>query len=163
MPLAPWLQQQDRETNGLFAIDRAERLARVQALSDSVLERIASIIPVTPVTLACAAIQSFEGDFISHEQLIARMAEMRDVLRELNARVIHREGSVDEIFDRAWRMLKMRRMLVRVGAGYSVLPGSRPLVSYYANSISHLLGPFADGVRARDMLPSLAPHMASTI
>jgi len=83
---------------------------------------------------------------------------MRDVLRELNARVIHREGPVDEIFDRAWRMLEMRRILVRVGEGYSILPGNRPLVSYYANSVSHLLGPFADGVSQRDRLPaSLSP------
>jgi glycerol-3-phosphate O-acyltransferase len=154
-PLAPWLDREDRETGGLFALERAERLARVQLLSDSVLERIAAIIPVTPVSLACAAIQSFDGDFISHDQLLARMSEMRDVLTELNARVIHREGSVEEIFDRAWRMLEMRRILVRVGAGYSVLPGNRPLVSYYANSISHLLGPFADGVRERDRLPAL--------
>lgn len=156
LPLSPWLERQELETGGLFAIDRAERLARVQTLSDSVLEKIAAIIPVTPVTLACAAVQSFDGDFIAHEQLIARMGEMRDVLHELNARVIHREGSVEEIFDRAWRMLKMRRMLVRVGAGYSVMPGNRPLISYYANSISHLLGPFAEGVRERDLLPALA-------
>ncbi len=160
-PLAPWLEQQERETGGLFGIERAERLARVQALSDSVIDRIAAIVPVTPVTLACAALQSFDGDFISHEQLIARMGEMRDVLRELNARVIHREGSVDEIFDRAWRMLKMRRILVRVGAGYSVMPGNRPLLSYYANSISHLLGPFAQGVRERDQLPALAAGTVS--
>ena len=155
-PLAPWFDREDRDTGGLFALERPERLARVQLLSDSVLERIAAIIPVTPVSLACAAIQSFDGDYISHEQLLARMSEMRDVLTELNARVIHREGSVEEIFDRAWRMLRMRRILVRVGAGYSVLPGNRPLVSYYANSISHLLGPFAEGVRQRDLLPALA-------
>jgi len=154
-PLAPWLDREDRETGGLFTIERPERLARVQKLSDSVLERIAAIIPVTPVTLACAAIQSFDGDFISHDRLLARIGEMRDVLRELNARVVHREGSVEEIFDRAWRMLHMRRILVRVGAGYAVLPGNRPLVSYYANSISHLLGPFAEGVRERDRLPAL--------
>ncbi len=157
IPLAPWLDQQDRDTagTGLFSIERVERLALVQSLSDAVLERIAAIIPVTPVTLACAAVQSFDGDFISHQQLVARMAEMRDVLRELNARVIHREGTIDDIFDRAWRMLSMRRMLVHVGTGYSVLPGSRALVSYYANSIAHLLGPFADGVRLRDTLPAL--------
>jgi glycerol-3-phosphate O-acyltransferase len=155
-PLSPWLDREDRDTGGLFELERTERLARVQLLSDSVLERIAAIVPVTPVSLACAAKQSFDGDFISHDQLLARMSEMRDVLTELNARVIHREGSVEEIFDRAWRMLQMRRILVRVGAGYSVLPGNRPLVSYYANSISHLLGPFADGVRERDQLPALA-------
>jgi len=153
--VAPWLDAQDRAVGNIFSIERAERLARIQALSDSVLERIAAIIPVTPVTLACAAVQSFDGDFISHSQLITRMGEMRDVLRELNARVIYSEGSIDEIFDRAWRMLGMRRILVRIGDGYSVLEGNRPLVSYYANSISHLLGPFAEGVRERDRLPAL--------
>jgi glycerol-3-phosphate O-acyltransferase len=155
-PVAPWIEQQDRETGGLFVIERPERLARMQLLSDAVLERIAALIPVTAVPLACAALQSFDGDFVSHAQLIERVAEMREVLRELNARVIHREGSADEIFERAWRMLRMRRMLVRVGDGYSILPGNRPLVSYYANSISHLLGPFAEGVRERDRLPALA-------
>jgi glycerol-3-phosphate O-acyltransferase len=154
--VAPWLDEQDRTGGNLFAMERGERLARVQELSDSVLDKIAAIIPVTPVTLACAAIQSFDGDFISHRQLIARISEMRDVLRELNARIIHREGSVEDIFDRAWRMLSMRRILVRVGDGYSVMPANRPLVSYYANSISHLLGPFAEGVRERDLLPLLA-------
>lgn len=154
LPLAPWLEQQDRETGGLFGVDRPERLARVQALSDSVLERIAAIIPVTPVPLACAAVQSFDSDFISRDQLLERMSDMRDVLRELNARVIHREGSIEEVLDRAWRMLRMRRILVEAGAGYAVPPGQRPLVNYYANSIAHLLGPFAEGIRKRDALPS---------
>jgi glycerol-3-phosphate O-acyltransferase len=154
-PLAPWFDQEDLETGGLFSLERSERLGRVQLLSDSVLARIAAIVPVTAVPLACAAIQSFDGDFITHKELLARMAEMRDVLRELNARVIHSEGSVEEVFDRAWRMLSMRRILVRVGAGYTVLPGNRELISYYANSVAHLLGPFADGVRQRDRLPAL--------
>jgi hypothetical protein len=51
--------------------------------------------------------------------------------------------------------------LVRTGAGYSVLAGNRPLVSYYANSISHLLGPFAEGVRQRDQLPALSAGTVS--
>ena len=153
-PIAGWLDQQDLETGGIFEIARTERLARIQLLSDSALERIAAIIPVTPVPLACAAVQSFDRDFISRDQLLERMSDMRDVLRELNARVIHREGSIEEVFDRAWRMLRMRRMLVEVGAGYAVPPGQRPLVSYYANSVAHLLGPFAEGVRSRDALPS---------
>ena len=156
LPLEPWLNEQDRQTGGLFDIARADRLARVQLLSDSVLEKIAAIVPVTSVALACAALQSFDGDFISHKRLLARMSEMNEVLHELNARVIHREGAVDAIFDRAWRMLRMRRILVRVGEGYAILPGNRSLISYYANSISHLLGPFAEGVRERDSLPALS-------
>jgi glycerol-3-phosphate O-acyltransferase len=153
--LAPWFESQDREIGDLFAIPRSERLARVQQLADIALHKIAEIIPVTPVCLACAAIQSFDGDFIAHEKLVERMREMRDVLKALNARMINYDGSPEETFDRAWRMLRMRRILVRSGNGYAVLPMNRPLVSYYANSVAHLLGPFAEGVRERDALPGL--------
>lgn len=155
-PLAPWFANQDREVGDLFAIPRPERLARVQQLADFALAKIAAIIPVTPVCLACAAIQSFDGDFIAHGKLLERMSEMRDVLRDLNARVVHYDGSIEETFDRAWRMLRMRRILVQSGEGYAILPMNRPLISYYANSIAHLLGPFAEGVRERDALPSLS-------
>jgi glycerol-3-phosphate O-acyltransferase len=154
--LEPWFLEQDRETGDFFSIPRSERLPRVQALTDSIIEKIAALVPVTPVPLTCAAIQSLDEDYIPHRELLRRMSEMRDVLNELNARVIHREGSIDETFDRAWRMLRMRRMLVRVGEGYSVLPSNRKLISYYANSIAHLLGPFSEGVRARDSLPTAA-------
>ena len=153
--LAPWLDQQDREIGDLFSLPRESRLNRVQSLADSALVRIAEIIPVTPVPLACAAIQSFDSHFLSHHQLLNRMSEMRDVLIELNGRVVHREGPIEEVFDRAWRMLRMRRILARSGEGYAVLPGGEQLVSYYANSIAHLLGPFTEGVRARDKLTAL--------
>jgi glycerol-3-phosphate O-acyltransferase len=159
--LSPWLEAQDKETGGLFALPRAERLQRVQILADLVLDRIASIIPVTAVTLACAALQTFEGDFVTHAQLLSRMEEMREVLHELNARVIHREGAIQEVFDRAWRMLKMRRILVRAGSGYAILPGNRPLVSYYANSIAHLLGPFTAGIREREAIQPFSAELSA--
>ena len=47
----------------------------------------------------------------------------------------------------------MRRVLTRQGTGFAVLPHGRPLVSYYANGIAHLLGPYEAAVRARDALP----------
>ena len=151
MPLASWFETEA----GLFELPRHERLARVQLLCDGVMERIGVLIPVTAVPLACAAIQSFDSDFISREQLINRMAEMRDVLVELNARVLRADHDIEETFERAWRMLDMRRILAETGGGYAVLPRGRPLVTYYANSIAHLLGPFANAVRRRD---SLAGH-----
>jgi glycerol-3-phosphate O-acyltransferase len=146
--IGPWLDEE------IFVVPRPERLARVQELCDEMMLRIGAIIPVTPVPLACAAIQSLDSDFISRDKLLERMSEMRDVLLELNARVIRAEGGIDEIFDRAWKMLRMRKMLVRSGGGYAVLPDNRGLISYYANSIAHLLGPFEEGVRLRDSLPS---------
>jgi glycerol-3-phosphate O-acyltransferase len=155
LSVSEWLQ--DRRANGVevFDLERTARLGQVQRLVDDVLSRIAALVPVTPVPLACAAIQSFDADFIPHDRLIARMREMRDVLVGLNARVLRADRSIEETFDRAFRMLAMRRILLRDGAGYVVLDHGRPLVSYYANGISHLLGAFEAGVRARDALPAL--------
>lgn len=151
VPLKEWF---DREP-GLFDLPRSERLAKVQTLSDEVMTRIGVLVPVTPVALACAAIQSLDADFLPRGRLLERMEEMRDALVELNARVIRADRDIAETFDRAWRMLRMRRMLVASGEGYAVLPRNRALVGYYANSIAHLLGPFEAEIRRRDSLPAL--------
>ncbi|MGH7617164.1 MAG: 1-acyl-sn-glycerol-3-phosphate acyltransferase [Gemmatimonadaceae bacterium] len=148
MPLIDWF----RSNADMFSLPRPERLARVQSLSDQVMSRIGDLIPVTPVPLACAAIQSLDRDFIPRAALLERMDEMRDALVELNGRVIRHEGGIEQTFERAWRMLKMRKVLVEHGDGYAVLPRQRELVSYYANSIAHLLGPFEMAVRQRDAL-----------
>lgn len=154
IPVAEWLAAvRDRGTD-LFELDRTARLTQVQELVNDVLGKIADLIPVTPVPLACAAIQSFDSDFIPHDRLLERMSDMRDVLVELNARVLKADRSIEETFERAYRMLTMRRVLVRDGQGYAVLANGRPLVSYYANSIAHLLGAFEAGVRSRDALPA---------
>jgi glycerol-3-phosphate O-acyltransferase len=155
MHVDAWLASVAADGVDLFDMDRPARLGKVQSLVNDVLTRIAALIPVTPVPLACAAIQSFDSDFISHDRLLERMADMRDVLLEQNARVLRADRSIDETFDRAYRMLAMRRVMTREGQGYVVLSRGRPLVSYYANSIAHLLGAFEAGVRARDALPSL--------
>jgi len=148
-----WLDQLESTGTDLFALPREERLPQLQRFCDTMLERIGAIVPVTPVPLACAALQSFDADFVSREALLARMAAMRDVLQELNGRVVRADRDIAETFDRAYRMLRLRRMIARTGDGYLILPRGRSLISYYANSIVQLLGPFAEAVRARDALP----------
>ena len=62
--------------------------------------------------------------------------------------------SVDETLEVALRMLTMRRVLIQQGDGFAVSQRNRELVSYYANSIAHLIGPFSAAVVARDQLPA---------
>lgn len=158
VPVDAWLEEGEAQGIDILALDRAERLPRVQAFCDAILERIGAIIPVTPVPLACAAIHSFDADYIPRAALLERMEAMRDVLVELNGRVVRADRDIAVTFDRAWRMLQLRRILVESGDGFAVLPRGRPLIEYYANSIAHLLGPFAAGLRRRDTLPS--DHLA---
>jgi glycerol-3-phosphate O-acyltransferase len=148
--LASWYASQP----DLYTIPRHERLARVQALTDGIMDRIGQLIPVTPVPLVCAAIQSLHGDVIAHPKLVARIADLRDALVELNARVVRADRDAEETLAVALRMLTMRRMLLADGTNYVVLPHGRELVSYYANSVAHLLGPYEAAIRARDALPA---------
>ena len=148
-----WLEENEATGVNVLSLPRAERLPRVQAFCDEMLAKIGEIVPVTPVPLACAALQTFD-DYVPRTQLLERMEAMRDVLLELNGRVVRADRDIEETFERAYRMLQLRRILAPTGDGFLVLPHGRPLISYYANSIVHLLGDFAAGVRERDALPA---------
>ena len=149
VPLAPWYANQP----DLFTMPRSERLACVAELTDRIMTRIGALIPVTPVPLVCAAIQSLGGELISRDRLLGRMDDLRDELVELNARVVRADRDSADTLDLALRMLEMRHVILVQDGGYLVLPRGRELVSYYANSIAHLLGPYETAVRARDALP----------
>jgi glycerol-3-phosphate O-acyltransferase len=149
-----WLEGHEAAGVNVLALDREQRLPKIQTFCNEMLDRIGAIIPVTPVPLACAALHSFDADYVPRTHLLERMEAMRDVLLEFNGRVIRSDRDIEETFDRAYRMLRMRRMVAHSGDGFVVLPHGRPLISYYANSIVHLLGPFADGIRDRDTLPA---------
>jgi glycerol-3-phosphate O-acyltransferase len=149
IPLEDWFAA----NTDLFDLPRPERLARVQALCDGIMDRIGRLVPVTPVPLACAAIQSIDRDFIPRELLLERMAELRETLVELNSRVVRSDRSIEDTLEVAQRTLRMRRVLHEGPDGFAVSSRNRELVTYYANSIAHLLGPFRDSVMARDRLP----------
>lgn len=124
---------------GVLDLTREERLPQVQRLADHLLGEIAEIVPVTTVPLVSAALLSFENTMIPVDRLKERIWNLRNRLSTAGARLVHSQNTADEIFDRAWRMLKMRRLVVKEGESLVILPHQRPLLQYYANSIAHLL------------------------
>ncbi len=154
IPLAPWLARLEAEGRPLFAQDRAARLATVQQFCDGLMQRIGAIVPVTAVPLVCAALQTFEREIVDEAALLARIEELRDVLVAEGAEVLEPQREAAETFERAFRMLKMRRVLHREGDRFVVLPRGRELISYYANGIAHLCGAYAARLRAQNALPS---------
>jgi glycerol-3-phosphate O-acyltransferase len=136
LALKTWLKD---ERSGLLDLSKDERLPGLQRLAQDMLNRIGAVIPVTPVPLAAAALLSFGQTVITHDQLLERMDQLRDRLRQVNGKVVRGGAGIADIWDRAWRMLRLRRLVVASGNTLVIMPRGRPLLEYYANSIAHLL------------------------
>jgi glycerol-3-phosphate O-acyltransferase len=131
-----WLARQEED---VLRLARTQRLPHVQRLADEMLEGIKAVIPVTSVSLASAALLSFEQDAVDLGDALERMAEYRDRLLEVNAKVIRADRDVRETWDRAMLMFRMRRTVHVERGRVIVLARQRPLLEYYANAIRHLL------------------------
>ncbi len=127
------------EHPGILDLEREKRLPEIQKLADEAMSRIAGIVPVTPVPLVAAALLSFRETVVPRAALLTRLETYRDHLRQTGVNLIQPQRAALDILDRAWRTLSMRRLVARQGEAYVVLPGQRPLLEYYANSIRHLL------------------------
>ena len=124
---------------GVLAWPKERRLPELERLAQEAMTRIGAVIPVTPVPLAAAALLSFGQTMIPRPALLERMDQLRDRLLEVNAKVVRGGARIEDVWDRAWRMLRLRRLVVSDGDSVVVLPRARPLLEYYANSIAHLL------------------------
>ena len=124
------------EPSDVLSLPRQARLPELERLAREMLVRIGAIIPVTPVPLAAAALLSFGQTVIQKDALLERMDQLRDRLLEVNGKIVRGGARIGEVWDRAWRMLRMRRLVV---ATLVVLPRGRPLLEFYANSIAHLI------------------------
>jgi glycerol-3-phosphate O-acyltransferase len=148
-------------TPGVLERSREERLPDVQQFADGVLARLAAIIPVTPVPLVAASILSFRSSVVRADALLERIDEYRDELLHRGATLVHPERQAHVILDRAWRTLRMRRLVEHQGDTYIIFPRQRPLLEYYANSIRHLLPEeetapvMTPGLEPDDSLPTL--------
>lgn len=124
---------------GLLTWPKERRLPELERLAQEMMRRIGAIIPVTPVPLAAAALLSFHQTVVPLDSLLERMDVLRDRLLEVNGKVVRGGARIREIWDRAWRMLRLRRLVVQDGTSLVILPRGRPLLEYYANSIVHLV------------------------
>src|SRR3989441_13362608 len=123
---------------GVLELPKEQRLGKLHGLAALVMERIGAIIPVTPVPLAAAALLSFEQTVVPKGAVLERMDQLRDRLRGVNAKVVRGGSRIGEVWDRAWRMLRMRRFVGGDGGGLSGLPGRGAPLEVYANSVAPL-------------------------
>ncbi|HET7292854.1 MAG TPA: hypothetical protein VFM88_10545 [Vicinamibacteria bacterium] len=121
---------------------REARLERVKALASEVMRRIAAVMPVTAVALACDALLRHEGDTITRERWEGLLGDLRLVLKGAGAPSFGEGQSNADVLDRALVMLTLRRVVTPEERAYRIDRGQEPLLRYYANSIAHFFGPF---------------------
>ncbi len=136
LSLRAWLKTAPPD---VLTLPKEARLPELERLAREVQVRIGAIIPVTPVPLAAAALLSFGQTVVQKDALLERMDQLRDRLKEVNGKVVRGGARIAEVWDRAWRMLRMRRLVHVDGESLVILPNGRPLLEYYANSIAHLV------------------------
>ncbi len=160
LSLRGWLRT---APEGVLAWPKEHRLPELERLAREVLQRIGAVLPVTPVPLAAAALLSFNQTVVPRGAVLERMDELRDRLHDVNGKVVRGDARIGDVWDRAWRMLRMRRLVVAEGDSLVVLPRGRPLLEYYANSIAHLVPirgprpPFHKAHEVDGTLPRLRP------
>ena len=136
LSLRTWLAEQPGDPLGL---PKAERLPHVQRLADEVLARIAAVMPVTSVCLAAAALLSFDRESIPLKDVLDRMRDYRDHLDESNAKVVRADRAIEDTWQRAMLMFRMRHTVHVEPDRVIIMSRDRPLLEYYANAIRHLL------------------------
>ncbi len=136
LSLRAWLRTQPAD---VLARPKEARLTALDVLAREMMTRIGAIIPVTPVPLAAAALLSLGQTVVGKNAVLERMDQLRDRLKEVNGKVVRGGARIADIWDRAWRMLRMRRLVIAEGESLVILPKGRPLLEYYANSIAHLV------------------------
>lgn len=162
LSLRSWLRT-GGAPEGVLDWPKERRLPELERLAREMLTRIGAILPVTPVPLAAATLLSFGQTVIQKSAVLERMDQLRDRLKDVNGKVVRGGARIADIWDRAWRMLRLRRLVIADGETLIVLPRARPLLEYYANSIAHLIpirGPRLPFHKAHEVdadLPRLRP------
>ncbi len=130
-----------RERNLNFnMLERPERFQEVQKLSQELMQGIASVVPILPVSLVSTV---FLEDMVTEMDILeieARSNRLIKKLKEKGAPILESSHSTraHAIADAVDFML-LRRMISRNGDRFKVIPEEKTLLAYYANAIGHWL------------------------
>ncbi len=128
-----------RERNLNFSmLERPERFQEVQKLSQELMQGIASVVPILPVSLVSTVFLEDMATEMDILEIEARSNRLIKKLKEKGAPILESSHSTRAraIADAVDIML-LRRMISRNGDRFKVIPEEKTLLAYYANAIGH--------------------------
>jgi glycerol-3-phosphate O-acyltransferase len=126
------------------ALDRQVRFAVVEALGRHLMQEIGRVVPVPPIPLLAWLFARRPEDHQSGEELAVAMDALTDRLRSVGARLQLPGDDLSSALKSGLRTLVGRGLIERHAGGFVVAAGGRDLLTYYANSIAHLIEKSAD-------------------
>jgi glycerol-3-phosphate O-acyltransferase len=130
-----------QHTGDLRRLADTERHAQVANFTHLLMQRIAGLVPVTPVALIATVFTQSSGRRLSELELKSRTLLLIEQLTARGAHLYIPRKDHDYMISTGLRMLQLRRIVTREDGLLGSVPEQQPILSYYANSIAHLIEP----------------------
>lgn len=133
--LKSWLAN---EAKNLAGADDKKRFATIEELGTDLMQGVADVIPVLPVSLVATVFEDAGQETMTELEMKAKAVALMSELEASGAHIHLPRGDRDYAISTGLRMLTLRH-LVREDAGvFQAVIGEEVILAYYANSIRHL-------------------------
>jgi glycerol-3-phosphate O-acyltransferase len=122
------------------ALSGEERRAAIAGLGRELMDAVGRIVPVLPVPLIASVFVAQPQRALSELELKAEVGRLLARLEAAGAHVYIPRGDFDYALTVGLRMLRQRHLVEENEGLFRAREEEIPLLAYYANSISHLIG-----------------------
>jgi len=120
------------------ALPRSERFPQVERLCRHIMNAIADVVPVLPVSMVAKVFLDARGEDMDILEIERRINRLHSALAERGAPVFEVPRSTRaRVISEALDMLLLRRLVTENHGGYRAVPEEHAVLAYYANAIAH--------------------------
>jgi glycerol-3-phosphate O-acyltransferase len=120
-------------------LPKEERYARIAELGSHLMQCVGRLIPVLPVPLVALVFERNPGRALSELEIKSEVEALIERLEAADAHIYIPRRDRDYAITAGLRMMLLRRMVEERDGLYAADPAQAALLSYYADSIAHLL------------------------